>query len=240
MAADGFFSRWSKRKTEATQQTLQKPNPSAALVEPTAEKPPSPDAIKPRDAERSEPAGRGANAADNHQAKAAPQPTLEDVARLTPDSDFSAFVARGVDETIKRQALKKLFSDPHFNVMDGLDIYIDDYNKFEPISPQMLASLEHAKSTLNPLAQLEKPLMRLTQENTDAAAASAADAPAPAEAGTSETDMPAAEAADDTHAPSARTGQPAGAPGTPDGSNAPDGAASIDKTSDDPSNDHTV
>ena len=35
-------------------------------------------------------------------------------------------------------ALKKLFSDPHFNVMDGLDTYIDDYGKPDPIPPSML------------------------------------------------------------------------------------------------------
>lgn len=90
-----------------------------------------------------------------------PPPTLEDVAQLTPDSDFKPFVARGVDENIRRSAMKKLFADPHFNVMDGLDIYIDDYNKFEPIPAAMLAMLNHAQPLLNPLAQLTSPLMQL-------------------------------------------------------------------------------
>ncbi len=34
--------------------------------------------------------------------------------------------------------MKKMFSDPHFNVMDGLDIYIDDYSKPDPIPLEML------------------------------------------------------------------------------------------------------
>ncbi len=76
---------------------------------------------------------------------AAPAPTLEQVQSLTPDSDFTPFIARGVDETVRRAALKKLFSDPHFNVMDGLDTYVDDYNKFEPLTPLMVAALNHAK-----------------------------------------------------------------------------------------------
>jgi hypothetical protein len=75
----------------------------------------------------------------------APRPTLDDVARLTGDSDFSAFVARGVDAAVRRTALKKLFADPHFNTMDRLDVYIDDYTKPSPVSEAMLASLEHAK-----------------------------------------------------------------------------------------------
>jgi hypothetical protein len=53
---------------------------------------------------------------------------LPPVESLTIDSDFSAFLQPEVDETLKRQALKQLFRDPHFNVMDGLDVYIDDYS----------------------------------------------------------------------------------------------------------------
>jgi hypothetical protein len=73
-------------------------------------------------------------------------PTLDDVAMLGPDSDFSAFVSQGVDKNVQRMAMKKLFSDPRFNVMDGLDIYIDDFNKPDPMPAAMLASLQHAKS----------------------------------------------------------------------------------------------
>jgi hypothetical protein len=91
-------------------------------------------------------------------AEQAPEPlTLDDVAQLTPESDYAPFIARGVDESVKRSALKKLFSDPRFNVMDGLDTYIDDYNQFEPIPPAMLAALNHAKDLLNPLGLADDP-----------------------------------------------------------------------------------
>jgi hypothetical protein len=54
-------------------------------------------------------------------------PTLEDVARLTVDSDYSAFTAASVDAQVRNQALRKLFlSDPHFQQSDGLDVAIDD------------------------------------------------------------------------------------------------------------------
>ena len=53
-----------------------------------------------------------------------------------------------VEEGVKRAALKKLFSDPRFNVMDGLDTYIDDYTKAEPVTEELLARLEHARQTL--------------------------------------------------------------------------------------------
>ncbi len=75
---------------------------------------------------------------------------MRDIALLDRESDYSVFVAAGIDKTVHRAAMKKLFSDPHFNVMDGLDIYIDDYTKPSPLSAAMLAALQHAKSTLDP------------------------------------------------------------------------------------------
>jgi hypothetical protein len=67
---------------------------------------------------------------------------------LSFESDFRVFMHAKVDEGIRRAALKKLFSDPRFNVMDGLDVYIDDYTKEDPIPPGMLAKLQHARTTL--------------------------------------------------------------------------------------------
>jgi hypothetical protein len=75
-------------------------------------------------------------------------PTLADAGRLNAQSDYSAFVARGVDSAVRRLAMKKLFADPHFNVIDGLDIYMADYNLPDPVSPAMLASLSHARNVL--------------------------------------------------------------------------------------------
>ena len=43
-----------------------------------------------------------------------------------------------VDPAVQQAALKKMFTDPHFNIMDGLDIYIDDYSKPDPLPPGML------------------------------------------------------------------------------------------------------
>lgn len=68
-------------------------------------------------------------------------PTMEDVKNLTKESDFSAFVAKDVDPGVQQAAMKTLFSDPHFNVMDGLDIYIDDYSKPDPLPPGMLEKM---------------------------------------------------------------------------------------------------
>jgi hypothetical protein len=104
-----------------------------------------------------------APAAPKEPAPELPPPTLEEVAALSHDADFSRFVKPGVDETVRRSAMKKLFTDPHFNVMDGLDIYIGDYNTFEPIPPAMLAMLAHAKPLLDPLGHLQQPAMTMLE-----------------------------------------------------------------------------
>jgi hypothetical protein len=77
-----------------------------------------------------------------------PAPALPPVEELTIESDFRGFFHPKVDEDVRRAALKRLFSDPHFNVMDGLDVYIDDYSKTEPIPPAMLAGLRQAQNIL--------------------------------------------------------------------------------------------
>lgn len=121
---EGFFRRWSRVKAEARPESAPPAEPSA--IEPAATE--SGRSVTP-------PPGKAL-------------PTLQDVGKLTADSDYSAFVAKGVDATVRRQALKKLFADPHFNVMDGLDIYIDDYNRASPLPPAMLAMLQQAQGFL--------------------------------------------------------------------------------------------
>lgn len=127
MSDEGFFRRWSRLKARG--ETLEAPPaPPAPPVMP----PPLPVAPAPGEPD----------------APARPLPTLEDAARLTPDADFSSFVAKDVDKSVQRLALKKLFADPHFNVVDGLDMYMSDYNKASPLAPAMLASLQHAPGLL--------------------------------------------------------------------------------------------
>ena len=130
----GFLSRWARRKEQARAGVEVAPEPptDAALV--GAETPIEP--VPPQ-----APAPTVGDAA----AAAQPLPTMADVAMLSHESDYSRFVASGVDEGVKRAAMRKLFSDPHFNVMDGLDTYIDDYGKPDPIPIAMLRQMNQSK-----------------------------------------------------------------------------------------------
>ncbi|RYF18136.1 MAG: DUF3306 domain-containing protein [Comamonadaceae bacterium] len=134
--ADGFLSRWAKRK-EAVRQGKDVPGEAEKVV---VAEPPSP--------QPSPASGRGSHEALPETAEApqqVPPPTLEDVRSLTRESDFSRFVQPDVSPEVKNAAMKKLFSDPHFNVMDRLDTYIDDYSQPDPMPPEMLKSLASAK-----------------------------------------------------------------------------------------------
>ena len=171
-AEGGFFDRWSRRKLQ------QRVAPAAA----------APEAAAPADRAPADPpdpvGGRVAGAPAD--APAAPSrtsaqelPTLADAERLTPDSDFKPFVARGVAPGVRNAAMKKLFADPHFNVMDGLDTYIDDYSVADPIPVAMLRQMASAKF-LNLFADAEE---------TPAPAGS----PAPAAAARVDADTPDAQ-----------------------------------------------
>jgi hypothetical protein len=139
---EGFLSRWSRRKVQV-QQGL------APAAEPAAE--PAAAAVAadlslpvPRPAGHEAPVlapPPPASATAEEAQTLPPPPTLDEALRLTPADDFSRFVGRGVDPQVSHTALKTLFSDPHFNVMDGLDTYIDDYNTPDPLPAGMLRQM---------------------------------------------------------------------------------------------------
>src|SRR5262249_46129176 len=60
--------------------------------------------------------------------------------------DYRAFLRPEVDAATRSAALRKLFLDPHFNQMDGLDVYIDDYSKTDPLPSAMLRLLNQARN----------------------------------------------------------------------------------------------
>jgi len=104
-------------------------------------------------------------------ADAGPAPELPSVEELGMDSDYRDFFHPKVKEAVRRTALKKLFSDPHFNIMDGLDTYIDDYSINEPIPAEMLAGLKQAQ---NILAWAKEDQEAVAKREAAAAAAAAA------------------------------------------------------------------
>ena len=149
---DSFFSRWSRRKAEQAPKVVVAPQPAAKVQAP----------LPPLSTPLGASAGAGQALAhpapvDGSAAKAQTGangrtegeqptlPTLDDAAALTPESDFKPFMQRAVAPDVKNAAMKKLFADPHFNIMDGLDTYIDDYSQPSPLSAADLKSMVAAQ-----------------------------------------------------------------------------------------------
>ncbi len=133
------LKRWSQRKLAAARHVaVETAVPQAPpMPTPTQRAPEAPSATAPR-------SPNVALASQNDGVTGlAPGsvPDLPPLESLTFDSDFSAFMRPEVGEATKRAALKKLFSDPSFNVMDGLDIYIGDYTLADPMPAGMLEKL---------------------------------------------------------------------------------------------------
>jgi hypothetical protein len=137
--SENFFDRWSRRKKEAREELSPPPELQAA------------DEVQGAAAARVEtatplPAARSTAAGLPTEGQGEiPAPTLADAEALTPESDFRPFVARNVAPEVKNTAFRKLFADPQFNVMDGLDTYVDDYSKSTPIPDSVLRQMASAK-----------------------------------------------------------------------------------------------
>lgn len=123
------------------------------------------------------------------QPSAAALPPLDS---LTFESDFTAFMQPGVDENVRRKALRALLRDPRFNVMDGLDVYIDDYSKPDPIAPEIVRQLAHARYLFDP------PKTRVNDEGY-----------------VEDVVEPAASTTEDAHETAAQGDRPAGAASVP-------------------------
>ena len=162
---EGFLSRWSRLKRQAVATTAPASDAAAANQSTMGE------ALVPATESRTDStaAPAAAPAAGAHAGPSSQQPELQlpAVDTLTFDSDFAPFFQPQVPDHLRRAAVKKLFADPHFNVMDGLDVYIDDYSKPDPLPAGMLAKMVHARDLI------DHPTTRRAREDAAAAAASA-------------------------------------------------------------------
>ena len=134
IADDGekFVSRWSRLKKAArAEEKPAEPGPAAAPAATLA---------------AAAPAANPPAAAATPSGAETPLPPVESLKGLA--SDYTDFLKPGVDENLKRSALKKLFSDPHFEAFERFEAYCEDYTKGEPIPAAMLRTLEHAKGLL--------------------------------------------------------------------------------------------
>jgi hypothetical protein len=207
-----FFSRWSERK-KAAEQGL----PEAVAQEATAPELAQGDAVAStknasKDKVFEAKMAESARQSDTLESISKTKQELPDVESLTPESDFTPFMKSDVSPDARNLAMKKLFADPHFNVMDGLDVYIDDYGKPDPIPEAWYALMNKmpdyrdlVKTDAEELAAAEEEKAKASESKTAANGDARAES-APAETSLADENAPAIaedqnESNDAAHAP---------------------------------------
>lgn len=204
MPADSFLSRWSKRKQESragTADAAAKPAADVALTRSALVAPAAATETQTQTelASVTAPVGQVAPEATTAESSTRDAKTeLPPVESLTPESDFRPFMKPDVDPAVRNQAMKSLFRDPHFNVMDMMDVYVDDYSKPDPIPADMLRQMTQSR------------MLKLFDDLPDEAETAAQAA------------SPAASAPVDAAAPDGQPPQPAGLPDESPASEAPE------------------
>ncbi|MCK0510113.1 DUF3306 domain-containing protein [Aromatoleum buckelii] len=192
-----FLERWSRLKRRGEGGTAS----AAGALDQTAPgeeaSTPAPGSPHAEAGELDAGAARGADAPVDPAAV----PSLPPIDTLDLDADFTGFLKKEVGEPLRRAALRKLFSDPHFNRMDGLDTYIADYSVADPIPPDVMKRLRQFRTFFGDEA--EEDGGRAEPMDPVAAGASAAESvpeiggvAADAELGTGADPAPAASADD--------------------------------------------
>jgi len=102
---EDFLARWSRRKLDGQPAPGNQTDRAAAVTEAT---PPPADAPE----------------------KVLTDADMQPIETLDESSDFSPFLSPGVSDDLRRQALRKLFSQPDFNITDGLNDYDEDFTRF--------------------------------------------------------------------------------------------------------------
>jgi hypothetical protein len=131
---EGFVSRWSRRKAAvvetAEHEVLDTISDNQSSGELVAHLDPSPGKSDPVQAE----IGPEKELTDED---------MPDIDSLTEESDFSMFMSPGVSETLRKLALRKLFSGASFNIRDGLDDYDDDFRSFAALGDIITCDMKH-------------------------------------------------------------------------------------------------
>lgn len=145
---EDFLARWSRRKA-LSRKGEELPEPPADADEQAqdalqAEQEAAPVVEAPAPEQVADPSGDEI-------------PELPPLETLDENSDYSAFLGKGVPPDLKQKALKKLFHSPKFNIRDGLDDYDWDFTNPEPLGDIITAEMRYrVQRELERLAGLDE------------------------------------------------------------------------------------
>lgn len=121
--ANNFLSRWSQRKLE--EQSLDKTEQESASLE------------KVQEVEHSLDESVAELEGEHEDTASESEPEVEgeelSISQLLANTE--------VDKAVKKAALRKLFMQPEFNVVDGLNDYDHDYSAVKPLATEVAETL---------------------------------------------------------------------------------------------------
>ena len=145
---EDFLARWSRRKA-LSRKGEELPEPPEAVDEIVQDAPQADKEAVPAD---ESPAPEQAAEAGGDD-----MPELPPLETLGENSDYSAFLGKGVPPDLKQKALQKLFHSPKFNIRDGLDDYDWDFTNPEPLGDIITAEMRYrVQRELERLAGLDE------------------------------------------------------------------------------------
>ncbi len=128
--ANSFLSRWSQRKLEEQSEQQAEPEVPAVEDEQIEVSATEDDVVlnAPTDSLEAE-----------SEAKAETETTVD---TKEDELSISQLLANTeVDKAVKKAALRKLFMQPEFNVVDGLNDYDHDYSAVKPLATEVAETL---------------------------------------------------------------------------------------------------
>jgi len=125
------LSRWSRRKQQTNQQTMEE-DLALQLAEQDPAEVDLPASLAGQDEQEAEASEAVLTDED--------MPAIES---LSENSNFSQFMSSGVSDELRNLALRKMFKAPFFNIRDGLDEYDEDFTTFEKLGDIVTCDMRH-------------------------------------------------------------------------------------------------
>ena len=171
--ATNFFQRWSQRKINAKDEGEAYPEPDKKeqeLIdhEPIDQKPVKDDlnASESESIASSETVKLDDEDNGPDPQTTLPELTLADAAKVTFDSGVSTFMKQGVEKSVKKAALRKLFHSDEFNYISDMDDHTEDFSNVPVLDTKVTQQL---RQWVNEVAETaEEALNACTEAGSEA------------------------------------------------------------------------
>lgn len=190
---EGFLERWSRRKQSALRDDEVSEDDASPAPEVDEE-------AGPAESSAAEP---GAGPASEPELELEPEPPGDEdmppLESIDESGSVAAFLSPRVSEGLRRAALRRLFRQPKYNVVDMLDDYAEDYSK--PVALGSVVTADMRYRAEQAAKRIERKLKESLAEPNEArdgvAAADPENAPGPETEPNTETPASASSGTDD-------------------------------------------